>query len=70
MGLGITLGANGLLSELEGQGGGSQSTDGRGRARRADADGGEEATAVRETSLAPPVIKVGSRRKLHYGMYS
>lgn len=63
MGLGITLGANGLLNELEGEsgGGGAQGEDRRGRARRADADGGKEVAAGRETSLAPPVVKVGAR---------
>lgn len=62
MGLGITLGANGLLNELDSEGGGgSQGPEGRGRGMLADADGGQEVAAGRETSLAPPVVKVGAR---------
>lgn len=66
MGLGITLGANGLLGELGG--GGETGTrdgggDGSGRSRgwqgeRIEMTGGAEA------SLAPPVVKVGVGRIL------
>ena len=62
MGLGISLGANGLLNELDSEGGGgAQGADGRGRGRRADAGGGQEVAAGREASLAPPVVKVSAR---------
>ena len=74
MGLGITLGANGLLNELDSEGGGgAQGADGWGKARRADADAdgvsGKEAAAGRDTSLAPPVVKVGARCNLVYDTY-
>lgn len=57
MGLGITLGANGLLKDLDGEAGMLQASDARDGARTPGADGGGDIGGV-ETSLAPPVIKV------------
>lgn len=63
MGLGITLGANGLLGELGGGGengetvtAGGGSGSGRGRGWQGESI---EATGGVEESLAPPVVKVG-----------
>lgn len=47
MGLGITLGANGLLTEIGGEG-----------AAKGGAGGDTGATGGTEASLAPPVVKV------------
>lgn len=74
MGLGITLGANGLLGELGGGGdsgnsgsssGGGGDGNGSGRSRGWQ---GEtiEMTGGAEASLAPPVVKVGVRVHLLY----
>lgn len=63
MGLGITLGANGLLGELGGGGGngeggttGGGSGNGRSRGWLGESI---EAAGGAEDSLAPPVVKVG-----------
>lgn len=61
MGLGITLGANGLLGELGGGGGDAGATGGGSGSGRSRAWQGEgiETTGGVEASLAPPVVKVG-----------
>ncbi len=65
MGLGITLGANGLLGELGGgdeagaaggSGGGGDDNGGRNRRWQGESI---EMTGGAEASLAPPVVKVG-----------
>lgn len=59
MGLGITLGANGLLGELGGGDETGAAGDGNGgRSRRWQGEG-IEVTGGAEASLAPPVVKVG-----------
>lgn len=62
MGLGITLGANGLLGELGGSGGagtgGGGGADGSERGRGWQGES-IEMTGGAEASLAPPVVKVG-----------
>lgn len=67
MGLGITLGANGLLGELDGSGKiGTAGADpgGGGGARSGPRNGEEiEGTGGVEASLAPPVVKVGLLHK-------
>lgn len=56
MGLGITLGSNGLLAEL----GGGEGGDGNGGGRSRGWQGEKiEMTGGAEASLAPPVVKVG-----------
>lgn len=62
MGLGITLGANGLLGELGNGGGSGGSGDGNGSGRSQGWQGETiEMTGGAEASLAPPVVKVGVR---------
>lgn len=67
MGLGITLGANGLLGELGGGGetGAAVGGAGGGNSGRSRGWQGEsiEITGGAEASLAPPVVKVGSLKQ-------
>lgn len=58
MGLGITLGANGLLKDLEDDGGVTQGGGERGRAKCPNGDGRGEIAEGVEASLAPVVMKV------------
>lgn len=72
MGLGITLGANGLLQELDGDGIGHKGEqEGRGDENGVANDGaGGGVVGGTEASLAPPVVKVyqPTRHRLGKGM--